>query len=143
MSGSSRIRLVSVAELCDLLGLSRTRFYALQKRGIFPEPLRTSSNRPVFNTEMVQRCQDVVLSRIGCNGEPVLFNRKSAPKPSTNRPVSVKGKHEHLIAALGSLGLSASVEQVSAAIATLPNGGADMDEPRLIRAVFLYLKKQG
>jgi hypothetical protein len=41
------------------------------------------------------------------------------------------------------LGLSASVEQVSAAIATLPNGGADMDEPRLIRAVFLYLKKQG
>ena len=143
MSGSSSMRLVSVAELCDLLGLSRTRFYALQKRGIFPEPLRTSSNRPVFNTEMVQRCQEVVLSRIGCNGEPVLFNRKSAPKPSTNRPVSAKGKHEHLVAALGSLGLSATVPQVSTAIASLPNAGADLDEAALIKAIFLILKKQG
>ena len=58
------------------------------------------------------------------------------------RPVSVKGKHNDLIAALGSLGLSVTAAQVAAAIATLPDGGADLDEPALIKAVFLHLKKQ-
>jgi hypothetical protein len=58
------------------------------------------------------------------------------------RPVSVRGKHDDLIASLGSLGLSPTVEQVTAALATLPNNGSDMDEPALIKAVFLHLKKQ-
>lgn len=68
---------------------------------------------------------------------------KPVPEPSKKRPASVKAKHDDLIAALGSLGLSATAEQVTAAIASLPNAGADMEEPALIKAVFLHLKKQG
>lgn len=126
-----------------MLGVSKGRYYTLQKRGIFPAPQRTSSNRPVFDQEQVQQCFDVVQTRIGVNGEPILFNRKPVPEPSKKRPASVKGKHDDLIAALASLGLSASVEQVAAAIATLPNNGAGMDESALLKAVFLHLKKQG
>ena len=125
-----------------MLGISKTRFYTLQKRGFFPAPQRTSSNRPVFDQELVQKCAEVVRSRVGCNGEPILFNAKRKQESVQKRPVSVKGKHNDLIAALGSLGLSVTAAQVAAAIATLPDGGADLDEPALIKAVFLHLKKQ-
>ena len=143
MSGSSRNRLVTISELCDLLGLSKTRFYALQKRGIFPEPLRTSSNRPAFDQTLVQQCQEVVRSRVGINGEPVLFNAKKAPEPSQKRPTSVRGKHDDLIVALAQLGLTATASQVTGAIASLPNQGSDLDQAGLLKAVFLHLKKQG
>ena len=143
MSGQARSRFITLQELCDQLGISKGRYYTLQKRGIFPAPQRTSSNRPVFDQELVQKCVEVVQSRVGINGEPILFNRKPVQEPSKKRPVAVKGKHDDLIAALGSLGLSVNAEQVNAAIATLPNGGADMAEPALIKAVFLHLKKQG
>ena len=143
MSGSPRSRFITLQELCDMLRISKGRYYTLQKRGIFPAPQRTSSNRPVFDQTLTQQCVDVVQGRVGINGEPILFNRKPVQEPSKKRPASVKGKHEDLIAALGSLGLSASVEQVSAALASLPNAGADLAEPALIKAVFLHLKKQG
>ncbi len=143
MSGSSRSRFITLQELCEMLGISKGRYYTLQKRGIFPAPQRTSSNRPVFDQEQVQKCVEVVRSRVGINGEPILFNRKPVPEPSKKRPASVKGNHDDLIASLGSLGLSVSVEQVNAALATLPNNGADMPVPALIKAVFLHLKKQG
>ena len=143
MSGQARSRFITLQELCDQLGISKGRYYTLQRRGIFPAPQRTSSNRPVFDQTLTQQCVEVVRSRVGINGEPILFNRKPVQEPSKKRATPVKGKHEDLIAALGSLGLSVTAEQVTAAIASLPDGGADMDEPRLIRAVFLYLKKQG
>ncbi len=126
-----------------MLGISKGRYYTLQKRGIFPAPQRTSSNRPVFDQEQVQKCVEVVRSRVGINGEPILFNRKPAQEPSKKRSTTAKGKHDDLIASLASLGLSPTVEQVTAALATLPNSGGDMDEPALIKAVFLILKKQG
>ncbi len=143
MSGPPRSRFITLQELCDQLGISKGRYYTLQKRGIFPAPQRTSSNRPVFDQEQVQKCVEVVRSRVGINGEPILFNAKRKQESVQKRPASVKAKHDDLIAALGSLGLSPTVEQVTAALGTLPNNGGDLDEPALIKAVFLILKKQG
>ncbi len=141
MSGTSRTRFITLQELCDQLGISKTRYYQLQRKGVFPAPQR-AGNRPVFDTTLAQQCVDVVRSRVGINGEPVLFNAKRKQDAVQKRPASVKGKHDDLIAALASLGLSPTVEQVTAAIAMLPNNGSDMDEPALIKAVFLHLKKQ-
>jgi len=125
-----------------MLGISKGRYYTLQRRGIFPAPQRTSSNRPVFDQTLTQQCVEVVRSRVGINGEPILFNRKPAQERSKKRPASVKGKHDDLIASLASLGLSVTKEQVAAVVHSLPNAGADLDEPALIKAVFLTLKKQ-
>jgi len=125
-----------------MIGISKGRYYTLQKQGIFPAPQRTSSNRPVFDQTLTQQCLEVVRSRVGINGEPILFNRKPVQEPSKKRVTTGPKKHEDLIAALGSLGLSATAESVAAAIASLPNAGADLDEPALIKAVFLILKKQ-
>jgi hypothetical protein len=142
VSGPSESRFITVQELCEMLGISKSRFAQLQRRGFFPAGARTSSNRPVFDQPLVQQCLEVVRSRVGINGEPLLFNRKPAQEPSKKRATPIKGKHEDLIAALSSLGVTATAEQVTAAIATLPNKGAGMDEPALIKAVFLHLKKQ-
>ena len=143
MSGSSRSRFITVQELCEILSISKSRFAQLQKRGFFPPAVRTSSNRPVFDQTLVQQCLEVVRSRVGINGEPLLFNRKPKQEPLRKRVTPATKKHEMLLTALASLGLSPTVEQVDAAIASLPNQGADMDEPTLIKAIFLHLKKQG
>ena len=140
MSHPSKARFITLAELCEMLGISKSRYYALQKKGIFPAPQR-AGNRPVFDQQLVEQCVGVIRTRVGLNGEPVLFNRKSIPEPSRNRPASAKGKHEEMIAALASLGVSATADQVTAALKTLPNEGAGLDEPAKIRAVFLHLRK--
>jgi len=142
VSGQDRCRFITLQELCEMLGISKGRYYTLQRRGIFPAPQRTSSNRPVFDQTLTQQCVEVVRSRVGINGEPILFNRKPAQERSKKRPASVKGKHDDLIASLASLGLSVTKEQVAAVVHSLPNAGADLDEPALIKAVFLTLKKQ-
>ena len=141
MSGTSRTRFITLQELCDQLGISKTRYYQLQRKGVFPAPQR-AGNRPVFDNNLAQQCAEVVRTRVGINGECVLFNAKRKQEPMQKRPTSVKGKHDDLIAALGSLGLSVTKEQVAAVVHSLPNAGADLDEPALIKAVFLTLKKQ-
>jgi len=142
VSGSPRIRFITLHELCEMLGISKGRYYTLQKRGLFPAPQRTSSNRPVFDQTLTQQCVEVISNRMGINGEVVLFNSKKKQQPSRKRSVSVKGKHDDLIAALASLGLTATNEQVAGAVLSLPNNGTDLDEAALVKQVFLFLKKQ-
>jgi len=141
VSGTSRTRFITLQELCEQLGISKTRYYQLQKKGVFPAPQR-AGNRPVFDTNLAQQCVEVVRSRVGINGEPVLFNAKRKQESVQKRPTSVKGKHDDLIAALASLGLTVTKEQVAVAIQSLPNSGSDLDEAALVKAVFLILKKQ-
>jgi predicted DNA-binding transcriptional regulator AlpA len=143
VSGNSRHRFITLQELCEQLGISRSRYHQLQKQGIFPAPQRTSSSRPVFDNTLAQQCLDVVRTRVGINGEPVLFNAKRKQEPTKKRATLVKGKYDGLVAALASLGLPATPQQVSLALAQLPNHGDDLDEPSLIRAVFLEVKKAG
>jgi len=143
VSGNSRHRFITLQELCEQLGISRSRYHQLQKQGIFPAPQRTSSNRPVFDHNLTQQCLDVVRNRVGINGEPVLFNASKGQQSSKRRATPDRGKYESLVAALASLGLPATPQQVGQALAQLPNNGRDMDEAALIKAVFLELKKAG
>lgn len=131
-------RFVSIAELCQILDMSQSRFYKLLKQGAFPEPLRNpSNNRPYFNSAMIADCQEIVRTRVGKNGLPVTFNRK----PGQAKPKASKGrKHEDLLAALSSLGVQATAAQVDAALKEIPEGLA---EGELIKALFLALKKAG
>jgi predicted DNA-binding transcriptional regulator AlpA len=142
MSKPSQNRYVTVHELCELIGLSKNRFYALQKAGVFPAPLRSPlNNRTVFDSALVEQCLGIVRNRVGANGVPYVPNRKGRParQPSTKKPA---GRHQGLIEALASLGLAATPAQVEEALGTLPEGGAGMEEPELIRQVFLVLRKQ-
>jgi hypothetical protein len=142
MSKPSQNRFVTVQELCELIGLSKNRFYALQKAGIFPAPLRSPlNNRPVFDSALVEQCLGIVRNRVGANGAPWVPNRKSQASKREPRP-KASSKHGGLIEALASLGITATASQVDEALTKLPEGGAGLEEPELIRRVFLQLRKQ-
>ena len=92
-----RKAVVSVVEMSEMIDLSKSRFYFLIQSGIFPEPIRHEScKRPVFDLDLQQKCLDIRRTGIGCNGQPVLFNRKrrkgtkeTLPKPRpSQQPVS-------------------------------------------------------
>jgi hypothetical protein len=143
MSRPSQNRFITVTELCELIGLSKNRFYALQKAGIFPPSMRSPlNNRPVFDTALVEQCLGIVRSRVGANGAPWVPNRKN-PVVKRSAGKEPKGRHQELLDALASLGLTATTAQVDEALKRLPEAGAGMEEPERIRRVFLELRKQG
>ena len=139
---------VSVAEMARMVRLSRARFYQLMG-GTFPEPSRDpSTGRPFYTAEQQQTCLEVRRRNCGVDGRPVLFYSKVGSPASTKRPAKPKPRkqesHSEILAAIRSLGLStANDKQVDAAIKTLfPNGTKDTSDGEVIRAVFLYLKRQ-
>jgi hypothetical protein len=136
---------VSVVEMSDMLGLSKSRFYTLIQAGIFPKPVRHEAcKRPVFDADLQQTCLGIRHTGIGCNGQPVLFNRKrrkeTQQKPRQSRVAACDG-HLEIVEALKSLGLTASSEDVEAAVRDhYPNGLAVIDHGEVVRRVFLQLR---
>jgi hypothetical protein len=51
-------------------------------------------------------------------------------------------RHQGLIESLSSLGLTATAAQVDEALKRLPDEGRGLEEPELIRRLFLELRKQ-
>ena len=142
MSKASHNRFVTLSELVEMLGMSTATFYKFQKQGVFPEPLRTQSNRPVFDQRLIEECRQIVRTRVGKNGLPVIFTtrKKRGPEAIPKRPNNAGGKHDDMISALASLGVAATSEQIERTITELPAG---LNEPELIRQLFLALRKQG
>ena len=142
MSKAPVSRFVTLSELCEMLGMSTASFYKFQKQGVFPEPLRTQSNRPVFDQNLIEECQQIVRTRVGKNGLPVIFTtrKKRGPEAIQKRPHNAGGKHDDMISALASLGVAATAEEIERTITDLPAG---LSEPELIRQLFLALRKQG
>jgi predicted DNA-binding transcriptional regulator AlpA len=136
MSKSS-VRFFTLDEVCELIGISKATFYKHQRAGGFPEPLRTQGGRLVFDQSLVDQCVGVVRNRVGVNGSPVVIQKRRKQGATKAQPTRAK-EHEHLIAALASLGLTASVQDVEKGLKNLP---ADLPEPELIRQLFLLLRK--
>ena len=89
----------------------------------------------------MEQCQQIVRTRTGLNGEPVIFTtrKKKGSEPSPKHPNNASGKHDDLISALASLGVSATTEEIERTSKGLPAG---LSEPELIRQLFLALRKQ-
>ena len=132
-------RLVTVSELCEILGVSRTRLYDLIRDGILPQPMRNpSNNRPVFNAELTETCRQVMKTRIGVNGQPYTPNKKRKTSDTAPR----RARHESLIASLSALGMTATAKQVDEALKSLPDSGKGLEESDLIKQVFLRLRQK-
>jgi hypothetical protein len=142
---------VTVAEMARMLGMSRARFYQLQRDGVFPLPVfALTTKRPAYTAEQQQICLDVRRRNCGVNGVPICFyasRSQSKPhKPTTARRASSPRspeKHADLLAALEGLGLSANAQQVSESIRSIfPSGTAGVDEGSIIRGVFQHIRSQ-
>lgn len=125
---------MTIMEMTEILGVSKTRLYDLIRDGILPAPLRNpSNNRPVFSEQLTETCRQVLKTHIGVNGRPYTPNRK---RKTSNGSATKRSRHEGLIVSLSALGMTASVKQVDEAVKSLPEG---LDEEEVVRRVFLYL----
>jgi hypothetical protein len=136
---------VSVAQMCRLLSMSRSQFYWHVKRGTFHAPQYLASNkRPYFTASMVEDNLRVRETGIGVNKEYVIFYERQAVEP---KPPERKSKVNHalLIDGLKALGLSGvTIEQVESALAVVfPKGTTGQDDAAILRAVFRQLKRSG
>ena len=148
---------VSVAEMARMVGLSRARFYQLMNAGAFPKPeYDERTKRPQYTEELQRQCLEVRRRNCGVDGKPIMFYARGHRLPQENKPTrttttrTTKAKppktddHADLIDGLAALGLaSATTDQVRAALsATYPGGVVGADQGDVLRAVFLFLKRQ-
>lgn len=140
--------IVTVSEMARMCGLSRVRFYQLQRAGIFPSPLYdVTTRRPFYDEEMQKTCLEVRRRNCGVNGKPILFyarrNPLAPPLPKKAKIQKPKAEqHTELIDSLQALGLAGvTAAQVGAAVKEVyPQGTAAVDQAEVVRTVFLHLR---
>jgi len=132
----------SVSELAKKLGLSRARFYQLQKTGVFPEPVYCLyTRRPFFPMDLQEICLEIRKTGIGHNGRPVIFysKRESSSPKSKN---CCDQKYKELSETLGQMGLKVSSAKVRKAVTTIyANDWQKLDiDGKVIAEVFRYFQ---
>jgi hypothetical protein len=150
MSEETKV-VVSVSEMARMVGLSRARFYQLQKAGIFPPPERDDeTGRPFYSEEQQKVILEVRRRNCGVNNKPILFYSRRVPltpaSPKARKATAPKPKNEYvdLIEALQALGLAGvTAAQVGAAVKEVyPQGTAGVDQAEVVRAAFLHLRRK-
>ncbi len=133
----------SVTELTKKLGLSRARFYQLQRMGVFPTPIYcTHTKRPFYPLDLQQKCIDIRKTGIGLNGQLILFYASRKNK-SQKSPSQLDHKCEELADILSQMGLNVARNKVKNAVNVLYPGGLTQcpDEGMVIRDLFRYFKQ--
>jgi len=133
----------SVTELAKKVGLSRARFYQLQKMGVFPQPLYcTRTKRPFYPLDLQQKCIDIRKTGIAHNGQLILFysSRQNKSRKSQNQP---DHKDKELADILNQMGLTVTPNKVKNAVKALyPEKLAEHPvEGTVIRDLFRYFKQ--
>lgn len=136
---------VSVAQMCRLLRMSRSQYYVHAKKGTFHTPLRLASNdRPYFTASMVEDNLRARETGVGVNGEYVIFYERQT---ATTKPGAKKTKVDYapLLEGVRRLGIAdVTTEQIAVALeACFPKGTGGEDETDVLRAVFRHLKRSG
>ena len=147
LSDKSLKPICSVTDLVKMLGLSRARYYQLQREGIFPQPVYdVRTHRPFFTTELQEHCLRIRQTGIGFNGQYILFYspRKNNGHKKGRKRSSSNSRYSDLTDTLTQMGLDISVSQVSEAVQTLyPQGfEGQSDEGTVIRDLFRYFKQR-
>lgn len=144
MSSNNDLKVVwTVPEMAKKLGLSRARLYQFLKEGVFPEPVRLGTKRPYYPLELQQKCIEIRRTRIGFNGQPILFNDSRRSK--SNKCKTPSGdKFEELVGILRKLRLSVTHNKIKKAVKTLyPEGLPEgRIEGTVILDLFRHLKQE-
>ena len=131
----------TVTEIAKKLGLSRARFYQLQKMGVFPKPVYCPrTNRPFYTLDLQQKCIDIRKTGFALNGQPVIFytlRKNSATKPQNQS----NHKIQELTDILKQMGLNVTHRKIQKAVNELyPEGLAEGPvENAIITDLFKHL----
>ena len=144
----SRIKAaISVSEMCSLLKMSRSQFYAHVRKGTFHPPLKLPNGRPYYNASMVEDNLKAKEMGIGVNGQFVIFYERGEPGGSgpTRPTAKPKADYTDLIESLQALGLTnlTTIAVEKAVAACFPKGTTGQEEQHILRTVFRHLKRAG
>lgn len=134
----------TVGEMAAMVGLSRSRYNDLVKSGFFLFPLYSiDSRRPFYTAEMQTENLAARESRIGINGEFVMFYRQRKSTAKKPRKITHQKENHGLIAQrLKQLGVNATTAQIEEAIkACFPDGTKNKDEMSIVRALMRHLRQ--
>jgi predicted DNA-binding transcriptional regulator AlpA len=138
---------ISVTQMCTLLKMSRSQFYAHVRKGTFHAPLKLSNGRPYYNASMVEDNLKAREMGIGVGGQYVIFYERAEPVVSGPPcPKAMpKADYTELMESLQSLGLgNLTIAIVEKAVADcFLKGTAGQDEQHILRTVFRHLKRAG
>jgi hypothetical protein len=127
VSENNLIAVCSVRQMADILGLSRERFYQLQKAGVFPPPVYDiATRRPFYPFNLQQRCILVRKTGVGFDGRMVLFNK--ARKSHKSRSQS-GDKYEKYVKILKASEFKIKADDVKSAMDALYRAGLDKNTP--------------
>ena len=127
---------ISVKLMAKKLSLSRSHFYALIKKQVFPRP-SIVNGRPMYLPDGQKVCMEIKRTGVTVNGDYTYFNEKLS-KGTVKKPTKKFGT---MIENLQELGLQANASQIEAAINDLySNEKPDLESPEAIKAIFLHLR---
>jgi predicted AlkP superfamily phosphohydrolase/phosphomutase len=136
--------IVSILELCQILQLSRARYYQLVESGFFPKPLIDDrSKRPYYDADLQAKCIEARHTGIGANGSYLLFY--SPRKKETVAHVGKKkvdAQIQELTETLESMGLDVTAKQIQEALSQLFPDGTEQDQGLIIRQLYRHLKQK-
>ena len=130
----------SVSELARKLDLSRTRFYQLMAKGVFPRPAHCPrTGRPFYPLKEQNECMRIRKTGIGHNGQPFLFYGRRKDKAAGAK----ESLNQELVEILKRMGLHVTKKQVATAIRILRPGGLERHaiEGTIVRDLFGYFKE--
>lgn len=136
---------ISISELCQMLQLSRSRYYQLVKSGYFPKPLIDErSKRSYYDENLQQKCIEIRQTGIGVNGSMLLFY---SPRQNGNSPKKRKQKIntevQEFTDTLKGMGLDVNPKQVQGALNELyADGVENTDQGLVIRELYRFLKQK-
>ena len=144
MTDVSMNSIISVTAMAKKVGLSRARFYQLQKEGFFPASLYClRTHRPFYNMELQHQCIEVKTTGIGTNNLPILFYSPRQKNITTTQKKRIpQHAHSEFRETLKQMGVVATVAEVSDALNKLYPGGIDekADKGVIIRNLFKFFK---
>jgi len=142
----------SINQFCQLMGISRSRYYQLLYGGLIFPPTHSSENkRPYYSQTTLEKNLQVKKMNIGVNGKICLFYNSRTPKndvqPKT-KIIKQKGitsdKYSDIFEGIKALGLNqVSLSKVQSAVAELfPKGIESIEEAEVVKNVFCLIHKQ-
>ena len=142
--------IVSVTDLCRMVGLSRARFYQLVRAEIMPPPDHDPvTKRPYYSEEKQRICLEVRRTNRGINQQPILFysrrrdfgQTKASPRPAM--PKVNTNQYADLIDLLSQAKMVVSAAQVETVVKQeFPQGIEGMDPSVVFVAVHKRLRSQ-
>lgn len=137
--------IVSIAEICQMISLSRARWYQLVGSGFFPKPKYDErSGRPYYDVELQKQILESRHSGIGADGSYLLFySSRKKTKVSQVRQKKTDPVTQELGEILESMGVETAFNEVQKALDKLyPDGTDGVDQGLVTRELYRYFKQK-